>query len=222
MSNVSIIKACDFDHLKLEISKKISLGSLNTHYMGKNLYVSTDIQRFNSGAQIEPTNALLKFMPSPQLRNLLMSLSTMLEKILEKKYSGSETGITVSELLNSDGLANFYLRVLSNGDLITTVFDNSMNRIDNPVNIISNKFCGKLLLSFRDIYISKNNKLTWRIEVIQLRVTETSKLPQGCFIIDTEEELLIKLKDRKTETIDSDDIGFEVTEEELGINELID
>lgn len=223
MPKATITKLHLFDQSHITISKKVSSsGTIHVYYNGECLYLETDTQICLSGAQIQSTFATVVVIPSPDLRKVLVNMTEVLEKIADRK--GEELGgITeVSQLMSEDGMFKLYLPVLPNGELRTAVFDRDGDRVENPVNLLSNQFTGKYLISFREVYRNKVDKLSWKIDVAQIRVLESSKLPPGCLIVDTEEELDKVLGKRKTETVDDDAVGFEVTEEELGQNELID
>ena len=219
----TITKTHLFDQSHITISKKVSSsGTVQVFYNGDRLYLETDTQICLSGAQIQSTYANLVIIPSPNLRKVLVIMTEVLEKIADRK--GLEMGAVtdIVPLISENGMFKIYLPVLSNGDLRTTVFDRDGDRVENPVNLISNQFTGKYLISFREVYRNRANQLAWKVEISQIRVLESSKLPPGCLIVDTEEELDNILATRKTETLDDNAQGFEVTEEELGRNELID
>jgi hypothetical protein len=227
-SQTQLTKTSEFDSSKLTISKNVSnSGTINVYYNGDRLHLKTDNQICIHGAQVESTSAIVMIIPSPSLRKTMLTLTDILKKIAIKKEdslpcSEKEEGIEISEILTPEGYLKLYLSLLPNGELRCTVFDKEGDRIESPLTCLTNKFTAKYLLSFKNVYLSKMNKLTWKIDAQQIQVIESSKLPPGCLIVDTEEELLAELAIRKTETLDSNAIGFEVTEEELGKNELID
>ena len=223
MPKATITKAHLFDQSKITISKKVSSsGTVHVYYNGECLYLETDTQICLSGAQVQSTFATVVIIPSPDLRKVLVTMGEILEKIVDRKGEEMNNITEANQLMSEDGMFKLYIPVLPNGELRTAIFDRDGDRVENPINLISNQFTGKYLISFREVYCNKSNKLAWKSEILQIRVLESSKLPPGCLIIDTEEELDKELAKRKTETIDDDASGFEVTEEELGRNELID
>ena len=99
-----------------------------------------------------------------------------------------------------------------------SVFDKTSNRLGDPTIYLSNNFIAKALIKFPSLQVD-NGSLRWNVHLSQLKVVEYSLLPDGCILFDDETECLNELERRKNA---SDLPGFEITDEDDGVNELLD
>ncbi len=216
----------DFDISKISISKKKTKQSVNVYYKGDRFFIKLRTCYCNHGIQNKSSFYIAKILHNQQSINVFRKLDTIARKVgFNKSISlfgekfDSIDDVPINSLVDN-GFSNLKIPSNIDGSLKCAVFNKSSEKIVDPNNELSNRFAARFLLSADNLFVNGAGKLSWNIVTHQIQIMESQKLPNGCLICETENELNENLEKRGVTTLE--DEGFEVTEEELERNELID
>lgn len=171
-----IVKASQFDVSKITMKGRVDNGAVQICYDRRNLYLNTE-EALECPYGVQTDTMILTL--TPNMKSVFEKLDVIAEKI--GKMKESELGETTYSSLFTNNSCSIDIHT----DKVS-IFNDSGVKIVDPVEL-SNKFSAVCLFWISGLQ-AKNGVLFWNIEPVQMRLKESSCLPQGCLIPDDDEE----------------------------------
>ena len=228
----TITRCSDFDKRKVTMNKQVKGNSIPVKYAGKQLMLNSGILECPLG--VEHINGKgygiinIYLSEDDPIFNVLESLDNIARLIGQRRSAelfGTELEldkVPYYKLLSDKETGNHCFRVfIEYKDDIpsTTVFDRDNDRLEDPKTEMSNRFTALYLIVFRGLSLH-DGYLRWDYNVLQIKISESSRLPPGCLITDEEEEVervlaVRRANDTYMPTFDVVDEGEEIANELL-------
>ena len=227
---ITVINTKDFDEKHIRFPKSVSAGSISISYKRNPLYLHTEMVECPHGVDKKEKYGMIRVTPARSFADVLEKLDIAAKKI-GAVHSEKLFGIKLEEdkipyypLLNktdSVDIEEYYFNMIfgykEGIPTGVTFWDRDSDKMKDPSNEINSRFSGKFLIKVVGLKINRD-KLMWDYNLIQCKVLESSRLPSGCLIYDTEEEFIKEIRSRDA-TVYYEEEGIAG---DLETNELVD
>lgn len=202
VSRTQIVKSQDFNPSCLAI--KTASNSIEVRYNERPFYLNTGILECPHGVDhtegLSYGTVLLDVADESVMSTVIDSLDKIALKVGAKK-SQTLFGETLAEndvpywSLVSDHVLKLLLNYKDGMPSQVSVFGSDGSRLTCATELNS-RFTASFLLQIQGLIIGRDGKLRWDISVKQIKIDEASRLPPGCLIVDTDEEVQEELNSR--------------------------
>jgi len=209
---VSIVKVVDFDPDKITMKKDMETGNVKVLYDKKPFFLQTEalecVHGINHTYGTSYGVAELLINEGSNTYNVLSALDQV-ARVIGAKRSEELFGIAMPadkipywQIISADKSLKLIISYANEMPCIP-IFSHIGKKIESPAEI-NNRFTAVYLIKFSGVEIDNSTAgsfLKWNKSVLQIKIEESSRLPNGCLITDDEEEVLIELKKRNKRVV---------------------